>query len=355
MPHNARGRAGDRPTARAGRGHPVPPEGTQHLEKPRQRPQAQVWVGNPSCPGWRFPDLAPGIALPSQGRWHRPARLARPQQPLRVPHTSFCLSEQGERCPAQLRTPKLTAPGPAPSRVLFPRRSWSFMSGKINQQKSISSSRRERGPPGKGGGTGQGPSTHPNPALGWQLRGSGKEKEKKEVKTASLLAGPAFPSFLPSSFLVFKRRRAGKDTAVAAREHRGPQPRQAQLGPGSSKGAQVGSRSVRCHPAATPRAPTKPPRACPSLGTGSAVTLPCGDRGDSEAGVTWVQNRGDPAGARASRSQLLRAPGQPRVPHFQRPRGEQGWGEVAKKKPKKTPTLQTCLFLSLQHRNEQQG
>lgn len=234
----------------------MPPEGTQHLEKPRQRPQAQVWVGNPSCLSWRFPDLAPGIALPSQGRWHRPARLARPQQPLRVPHISFCCpSEHGERCPDQLRTPKLTAPGPAPSRVLFPRRSWSFMSGKINQQKSIGSSRRERGPPGKGGGTGQGPSTHPNPALGWQLRGSGKEKEKKEVKTASLLAGPAFPSFLPSSFLVFKRRRAGKDTAVAAREHRGPQPGQAQLGPGSSKGAQgwLQERPMppSCHPTGT--------------------------------------------------------------------------------------------------------
>lgn len=103
--------------------------------------------------------------------------------------------------------PKLIAlrsrlPGPAPPRVFI---SQSIVA--IYERKNQSAASAGSGDPREGWGPGWGPHCPPT-TLGHLIdtqEGSEKQREKKEVKTAPLLAtGSKCPPSLPSSFLIFK-------------------------------------------------------------------------------------------------------------------------------------------------------
>lgn len=230
-------------------------------------------------------------------------------------------------------------PNPAPS-CLFISQSGPFMSGKINRQLDPGV-----GKPGEEGSQGEGHATHPPAALGCFIdnqEGSEKKREKKEVKTALLLAtGSKRPPSLPSSFFIFKCWGAGERCGGGERGSPAhPSPRRTTHPPpfrGRQRLCQAAGSPAAfalhrdlmapsCHPAGYPQSH---PTGARSPGTGSAATPTVWGRGTTGQGLPGhgTAGLGASPGARASRSQLLRAPrrGQPgscagpAFPHFQDP------------------------------------
>ncbi|XP_039551899.1 translation initiation factor IF-2-like isoform X1 [Passer montanus] len=239
--------AGDRATARAGRGHPVPPEG------PRQCPQAQVCLRNPSCPRAfsRFNLTLAGEVAPGARHGHPRGCHTPPASPVRT--------GSQEHPQSHCSSPPCAA---------FPGR---FTSGKINQQ--LREGGREGGPWGQRGGQGR---AHPPAGLGTEGQREGKGEERSENSSGARHgpAQPSLPPFLPS-FLVFHFQTRGWQGGT-----RGWQ--------GGTRGWQGGSTSDPSPGSPEPRAcsdvtklsphhtATNPRRVCPSLGT---LLSPCCDRG----------------------------------------------------------------------------
>jgi len=245
------------------------------------------------------------------------------------------------------------------------------MSGKINQRLEPAPAQRA-GTPGEGGEPGRGPHHPPNAPgrFAGNREGGEKEREKKEVKTALLLAtgSKRLPRLISSFFAIKCCGAGGARRGRWAREPGEPQPSRAKHPlPFQGRQQPAGSRhpglrrsllqSKTCSDGTelpSHRAPTKPPHGCRGRAPLPPVCVGKGTPGQGLPGRGAV-GPGGSLGAEATGSQLLRAPrrGQPgscaspAFPHFQEPAfntaaATQGAGGGSCKKTSKPACFTHC-------------